>query len=227
MIITCISDTHTKHKQLTDNMLPGGDLLIHSGDFSSVGYAHEIANFCAWFNSRNYTNKVFIAGNHDLLFENHPEKAADIVNNYPGIKYLQDQATVINDERPIKIYGSPWQPEFCHWGFNLPRNGSELLKVWNDIPEDTDILITHGPPSGTLDMVDGRNEQLGCAVLQNRLLAVKPKIHIFGHIHSGYGYYFDGTTHYFNASVLNERYAYEYKPQTFDWDPLTNTIKFL
>ena len=127
----------------------------------------------------------------------------------------------------IKIWGSPWQPEFCNWAFNLPRNGWQLAEKWNFIPENIDILITHCPSFGNLDIVIGREDNLGCELLTERIKIVKPKIHIFGHIHSGYGYKFDGVTHHFNASVLNERYEYTNKPLTIDWNRDTNEIIFL
>lgn len=228
--ITVISDTHTKHKQVRAD-LPGGNVLIHAGDISSLGYPHEIDNFCKWFDKiEDYDHKIFIAGNHDFLFENHSDDAAQIVNSFKWFHYLQDSWVQVGEDiedRLTKIYGSPWQPEFLHWAFNLKRNGSELKKVWADIPDDTDILVTHGPPYGILDTVGHYPEKLGCMLLANRILEVKPKIHVFGHIHSGNGYFFDGTTHYLNASVLNERYVYEYKPKTFDWDDSTNDLKFV
>lgn len=229
MRITLISDTHTKHKAL-NTILPGGDLLIHAGDISSRGYIHEVQNFCKWFNSINsYDYKIFVAGNHDFLFENQSDQAAEIVNSYEWITYLQDSFVSVRDgaDNFVKVYGSPWQPEFYHWAFNLPRNGEELTKVWNDVPDDVDILVTHGPANGILDQIKGMSDKLGCELLAARIATIKPKIHVCGHIHSGYGYYFDGSTHYFNASVLNERYDHEYEPMTFDWDPKTNTITFV
>lgn len=230
MQITVISDTHNKHKILNE-ILPGGDLLIHAGDLSSMGYAHEIERFCKWFDSLDtYDHKVFIAGNHDFLFENHPEEAASIVNSYKWITYLQDTWLTIGTDdlqNTVKLYGSPWQPEFMHWAFNLPHNGPELTSVWNDIPNDTNILITHGPPRNILDQVKGRPEALGCGVLESRIQTFNPSIHVFGHIHTGNGYYFDGLTHYFNASILDESYLYRFKPRTFDWDPKTNKLEFI
>lgn len=229
MRISIISDTHAKHKVLNDT-LPGGDILIHAGDLSSMGYVHEIQNFCKWFGSvSDYDHRIFIAGNHDFLFENHPDRAAEIVNSYEWINYLQDSFVTVGGEYGdlVKVYGSPWQPEFCHWAFNLPRNGEELARVWTDIPEDVDILVTHGPAYGKLDQVKGRPDKLGCELLAARIAELKPKIHVCGHIHSGNGYYFDGTTHYFNASVLNEQYVYAYKPLTFDWNKETNEIIFV
>jgi len=229
MKITLISDTHNKHNQITSS-LPGGDLLIHAGDISSMGYKHEIQQFCKWFNSLdNYDNKIFIAGNHDFGFQDKSNESKEIIDSYKWINYLQDEemGLQIGDGPMVKIYGSPWQPEFHNWAFNLPRNGWELEQKWNDIPEDTDILITHGPAFGILDTIAGQYENLGCQLLTNRIKKIKPKIHVCGHIHSGRGYVFDGDTHFINASVLDEQYQYTQKPLTVEWDPVTNSIEFI
>ena len=228
--ITFISDTHNKHKQVTSS-LPGGDLLIHAGDLSSMGYQHEIQGFCSWFNKLdNYDHKVFIAGNHDWGFQDNTEKIMEIVNSYKGIDYLQDDMILVggeNYDEMVKIWGSPWQPEFYNWAFNLPREGEELRDKWGLIPSDIDILVTHGPAHGYLDRVIGGWEPLGCELLTESIKDKKPKIHVCGHIHSGYGYIFDGDTHYINASVLNEQYVFSNKPLTVDWDPETNQMEFL
>jgi len=230
MILTIISDTHNNHKKVTGD-LPGGDLLIHAGDLSSMGYEHEIREFAKWFNSLdNYTSKVFISGNHDWGFQNNDEKIKEIIGFYKDINYLEDDFMgIIEGGGPeVKIWGSPWQPEFYDWAFNLPRNGDELKAKWDMIPDDIDILITHGPAWGILDDVEGRRGyHLGCELLAERIKQIKPKIHICGHIHSGYGHYYDGHTHYFNAAVLNERYLYSHMPWNVDWNPITNEIVFL
>ena len=234
MRITLISDTHTKQLELlwdkTD--LPGGDLLIHAGDIMNSGRnPKDITEFCKWFDGLNqYEHKVFIAGNHDRMFEDFPERAMEIVNSYKTIDYLQDDWIKVGDDKElVKIYGSPWQPEFYDWAFNLPKGGPGLMSKWEAIPEDTDILITHGPPQDHLD-VSGppyNEPHLGCALLREKVDEQPPKIHVFGHIHGGYGYKFYNGTHFFNASILNERYEYVNKPVTFDWDPKANEITFL
>lgn len=230
MLLTIISDTHNHHKRIKDD-LPGGDLLIHAGDLSSMGYEHEIREFAKWYNGLdNYTSKVFIAGNHDWGFQNNNKKIKGILTGYKNIDYLQDDfmGIIEGGEPEVKIWGSPWQPEFYNWAFNLPRNGDELKAKWDMIPEDTDILITHGPAWGFLDDVEGRRgEHLGCELLTERIKQIKPKIHICGHIHTGYGHYYNGHTHFFNASVLNERYSYAHLPWNIDWNPMTNEIEFL
>ncbi len=240
MRITLISDTHTKHEELMwdKNDLPGGDLLIHAGDLMNSGYnSNDITSFCAWFDTlKQYDHKVFIAGNHDRMFENLPERAMEIVNSYKNIDYLQDDWIIVGDADPhdpsvktAKIYGSPWQPEFYNWAFNLPKGGPDLMSKWEAIPKDTDILITHGPPQDHLDMSGPpyNEPHLGCALLREKVDEQPPKIHVFGHIHGGYGYKFHNGTHFFNASILNERYDYVNKPVTFDWDPQTNEINFI
>jgi Icc-related predicted phosphoesterase len=227
--ITTISDTHNKHKQLTP-FLPGGDILIHAGDISSLGHKHEITEFCKWFDKiDNYDLKVFIAGNHDYGFEKRVNETMEIVNSYKTITYLQDDWVGFqkNDLREIRIWGSPWQPEFYNWAFNLPRKGAGLLSKWEMIPEDTDILITHGPAYGYVDMVIGQYEHLGCELLIDRIGVVKPDIHICGHIHSGYGYATNGKTHFINASVLNEGYTFTQNPITFDYNPDDGSIVFI
>jgi Icc-related predicted phosphoesterase len=226
--ITLISDSHNKHN-LLNGFLPGGDLLIHAGDISSRGYTHEIENFAKWYDKiNNYDSKVFICGNHDFGFQDDAEKVKGLLTGYKNIDYLQDDWMMVGEEyeRMVKIWGSPWQPEFHNWAFNLPR-GEKLKEKWDMIPVDTDILITHGPPMGKLDYVPYDNVNVGCEDLLTRIQDIKPKIHVFGHIHEGYGYVFDGNTHFINAAVLNGRYEYQNKPLTIDWDSETNEIEFV
>jgi len=241
MRITLISDTHTKHDELSYDPkdLPGGDLLIHAGDIMNSGRnPADINQFCKWFDGlEQYDHKVFIAGNHDRMFEDVPEQAMQIVNSYKWIDYLQDDWIIVGcglinetgEKQTAKIYGSPWQPWFYDWAFNLPKGGPGLMAKWEAIPKDTDILITHGPPQDHLDMSGPpyNEPHLGCALLREKVDEQPPKIHVFGHIHGGYGYKFHNGTHFFNASILNERYEYVNRPVTFDWDPETNEITFL
>jgi Icc-related predicted phosphoesterase len=235
MILTIISDTHTKHKHITGD-LKGGDLLIHAGDFMNSGYNPiEAMEFFKWFDEiDNYDFKVLIAGNHDRWMEDKTEEAKGILTGYKTIEYLEDDWMTVGDSDPhdpnvktAKIYGSPWQPEFYNWAFNLQRNGEELKSKWDMIHEDTDILITHGPPYGYLDIPGGQSIRVGCEMLRHRVDEIKPKIHVFGHIHGSYGHYYNGHTHFFNASVLDERYSYSHLPWNIDWDPITNEIQFL
>lgn len=232
MKITFISDTHSKHNQITSS-LSGGDVLIHAGDISNSGYRTEIQDFIKWFSTiENYTHKIFIAGNHDFSCQNEASAVQELLRLNPGSKHLCDDMFLIGDENAdyddmVKVWGSPWQPEFHDWAFNLPRQGAELKEVWNMIPSDVDILITHGPPHGHLDYVTYSKQNVGCELLRDRIDLIKPKIHVFGHIHSSYGYKFDGTTHFFNAAVLDEKYNFTQKPLSVEWDPKTNELNFV
>jgi predicted phosphodiesterase len=238
MKVTLISDTHTKHNQLNGD-LPGGDLLIHAGDFMNSGYYKtEAIEFFNWFEAiDNYDTKIFIAGNHDRIMENEPEWVKGYLTGYKTIDYLQDEQVTLyfdgpNGDHPednVRIYGSPWQPEFYNWAFNLPRNGEELKAKWDAIPTNTDILVTHGPAQTYLDTAGPpyNTPLLGCELLKERIELIRPKIHVCGHIHGGYGYYYNGHTHFFNASVLNERYSYANLPFHFEWDQSTNQITWL
>lgn len=172
-----------------------------------------------------YEHKIFIAGNHDRYFQNHSEEVKSLLETFQGeLTYLEDSGTVYGGQN---IWGTPWQPEFHDWAFNLPRNGKELEEKWNLIPEDVDILISHGPSYGTLDRSSFSPIPLGCEVLSERLKVVKPKIHVFGHIHHSYGYVTDGSCHYFNASVLCDNYIYKHKPLNIEWDPNLNELEFV
>ena len=226
--ITFISDTHTKHEKLND-FLPGGDILIHAGDLTSRGYINEIENFAKWYDKiDNYDTKVFICGNHDFGFQDDHEKVKGLLTGYKTIDYLQDDWMLVGEDidNMVKIWGSPWQPEFHNWAFNLPR-GEKLKEKWYMIPTNTDILITHGPPHGKLDYVPYSNMNVGCEELIKRVNEIKPKINVFGHIHEGYGYVFDGNTHFINAAVLNGRYEFQNKPINVLWDKYTNHLQFV
>jgi Icc-related predicted phosphoesterase len=203
--IVVISDTHGQHLGM---QIPDGDILIHCGDFCSHGRYIDALRFVNWFGTHPHKHKIFIAGNHDFGFQHLNTIAPEYIEK--GVNYLFDSSVEIDE---IKFYGSPWQPEFYNWAFNLPRNGKELEEKWNNIPDDTDILITHGPAWGTLDtVVNRRDMNLGCEMLAKRLEVVKPLIHSCGHIHTGYGYVEKNGTHFFNASILDERYRHNQKP---------------
>ena len=231
MKITFISDTHSKHNLLN---LPGGDILIHSGDLMNSGKIdYEIYSFCHWLNKQPYKTKIFIGGNHDRLFEESPNDVKDILKEFEDINYLEDSFLLrVNDDLKdsVKIWGSPWQPEFHNWAFNLPRGGNEIKSKWDLIPEDIDILITHGPPQGHLDTSGPpwNEPNLGCEMLRLKVNELKPKIHVFGHIHGGSGYKFYEGTHFINASVLDERYHLRNPHHiTVEWNKTKNSINFL
>lgn len=224
MKITFISDTHTKHNMLN---LPGGDVLIHAGDIMNSGWGmSDITAFLNWFQKQDYDELIFIAGNHDRKFENDPLDVKELLEQYPLITYLQDSWVEVEG---VKIYGSPWQPEFCNWAFNLPRRGDALKEKWDSIPADTDILITHGPPQGHLDTSGPpyNEPNLGCELLRVKVDELKPKFHVFGHIHGGAGYKEHSGTHFINASILNEAYTQVNNGITVDWNVETGEVKLM
>jgi len=217
--ITFIRDSHTKHDKL-NGFLPGGDLLIHSGDLTSRGYIGEIESFMKWYDKiDNYDTKVFIAGNHDFGFQEDNQKLRGLLTGYKTIDYLEDELMMVGEDydNMIKIWGSPWQPEFHNWAFNLPR-GEKIKEKWDMIPLNTDILITHGPAFGKLDYVSYDGKNVGCEDLLLKIQEIKPKIHLCGHIHEGRNIVFSDGTLYVNASVLNDRYEFRNKPITIDFD---------
>ena len=222
--IVFISDTHNKHKHLTSkgmgNILGSGDYLVHAGDCTSMGSKNEITQFLEWFSNTDFKHKIFIAGNHDFGFE----QQTDIAQEYKdmGVIYLFDNDVTIDG---IKFYGSPWQPEFHNWAFNLPR-GEELSQKWEQIPNDVDVLITHGPAYGILDYAP-IGGHVGCEELYRKIVEVKPKIHVCGHIHDGYGQKTMGGIEFLNASVLNDRYEHAHKPIVVEYDTETKEINYI
>ena len=201
MKITVTSDTHNLHMHA---MTPGGEIFVHAGDITQRGSLEELAAFNDWLGTLDYKHKIVIAGNHDFCFEENLDGARGVLSN---AILLHDQEIVIDG---VKFYGSPWQPEFCDWAFNLPR-GEPLRRKWRMIPDDTDVLITHGPPMGHGDKI--RNVgNVGCEDLLDRIRVVKPKIHVFGHIHEGHGISMEGATQCVNASFANFLYKPAYQP---------------
>ncbi len=129
-----------------------------------------------------------------------------------GVQYLKDSGTLVNG---IKIWGSPVTPWLFNWAFNRMR-GDNIGRHWDLIPEDTDILITHGPPFRTLDK-NIEEIHIGCKDLFLRIQDVKPKLHIFGHVHESYGVVEKHGMTFINASVLNEKYEIVNQPISFQW----------
>jgi Icc-related predicted phosphoesterase len=214
MKLVLISDTHTMHEDL---VLPQGDILIHSGDFTGRGKPHEVEEFFGWLErqSKNFKHIVFIAGNHELSFDYKSTWVVDAIKSLPtNVHYLEDSEIIIDD---IKFYGSPWQPEFFDWAFNLPR-GKKLEEKWEMIPNDTDVLITHGPPMYILDYTLRDMINVGCLALYNKVIQIKPKLHVFGHIHEGYGIKEQDGTTFANASSATARYELINKPIEIKYD---------
>ncbi|MDX8341744.1 metallophosphatase domain-containing protein [Draconibacterium sp. IB214405] len=207
MRIIVLSDTHGKHNKL---IMPDGDLLIHCGDITLKGTKNETIDFLNWFVEQNYCHKILIAGNHDYYLEENP---GFITKTYPNeFFYLFDSGIEIEG---IRFWGSPYTPEYKNMAFNLQR-GEELQKHWQKIPENVDILITHGPPKGILDnTVNGENA--GCEALLNKVYEIKPQFHLFGHVHEAVGNFSNAYTRFVNASLTNKAKGLQnMKPYTFE-----------
>ncbi len=190
MRIVCISDTHSYHQRTE---VPDGDILLHAGDITRFGKLADVESFDRWLGTLPHKHKIVICGNHDFCFQEEPAKAR---SSLTSAIYLEDESVEIEG---LKIYGSPWQPWYGGWAFNVER-GPALAEKWARIPDDTQILITHGPPEGILDRTF-RGEVVGDRELFDRVKVVKPRLHVFGHIHEAAGRMeIDGTT-FINAST--------------------------
>jgi len=233
MKIAAFSDTHNKHKKIE---LPECDISIFAGDLSSLGYKHEVDSFLRWYAKQTQCkHKVFIAGNHDKSFDSKffynyedqdlfkdnfskgkPGWLLDMLEMHKvahGIHYLENSSVILEG---IKIWGSPITPSFYkqYWAFNADRN-DEIKSYWDNIPSDTNIVVTHGPVRGKLDYVPESSEYVGCVDLKHKIEQINPMMFISGHIHSGRGVYLTEKTLYVNASVLDNSYEPQGDPMVF------------
>ena len=199
MKIVCLSDTHNARIQV-----PEGDLLLHAGDLTGRGKPSEISDFNTWMGELPHPHKVIIADIHDFLFEDNPHRAESLFTN---ATYLNDSGITIGG---LKIWGSPISPWFHDWAFNR-RRGEDIRRHWDLIPEDTDILITHGPPFGLLDRTL-TGSHVGCEELREAIGRIKPTLHLFGHIHEAFGKKTQSGTTFINASIMNVAYFPVNKP---------------
>lgn len=212
MKITFFSDTHTFHHSVK---IGECDVLCCTGDITSSGEASTFLDFMEWFSQQPAKHKIYIAGNHDTSHERAP-KSIKIVNDAyrqnTGIIYLENSEVVIDG---VKFYGSPYQPEFYNWAFNL-RRGNPLKANWALIPDDVDILLTHGPAYGVLDETD-LGEHVGCEDLRERIKELKQlKVHAMGHIHHSYGQTEIDGVKYINSCICTEQYRPDNQPITVE-----------
>ncbi|KAH9941871.1 metallophosphoesterase domain-containing protein 1 [Epithele typhae] len=202
--IVCISDTHNTHRH--QPVLPDGDILIHAGDLTQSGTPAELADALAWLDEQPHQHKLLIAGNHDCALAD-PAARTRILAAYPALVYLQDQATTVAVRgRELRVYGSPRTPQHGGGAFHYPRAApavlglapaegehdvedvdltaaSSAVDVWARIPALTDVLVTHGPPLAHREL----DARVGCAALLAALWRVRPRLHVFGHVHAGRG----------------------------------------
>lgn len=190
MRIVAMADTHLYHGEL---QVPDGDVLIHAGDMGRSGSLEELEAARDFLRGLPHRHKVIVAGNHDWAFMRSPTVARAL---FSGMSYLQDEAVTLDG---VQFYGSPWQPEYGGWAFNLPRSCA-LAEKWAMIPESTDVLVTHSPPAGIGDRspYPGRH---GCHDLRARVDVVRPQLHVFGHVHQDGGRWIRDGVCYVNATT--------------------------
>jgi Icc-related predicted phosphoesterase len=191
LTVVALSDTHGYHREVA---VPPGDLLVHAGDLTLTGQLHQVEDFDDWLAGLPHRHKVVIAGNHDFCFERPAERQRARALLRHAV-YLEDSAVELCG---LEIYGSPWQPWFLDWAFNLHR-GAQIAARWALIPEHTDLLLTHGPPHGIGDLTFA-GLHVGCEDLLDRVRAVRPRLHVFGHIHEAAGRWEQDGTIFVNAS---------------------------
>jgi len=196
MRIVAISDTHGAENEIK---LPEGDILIVAGDFSPMGTMQDVIRFNVWLGRQDFVYKILICGNHDIFVESDNGIARGLITE---AIYLQDSDITLDG---LKIYGSPWSPKFNDWSF-MKQRGEQLKAVWDLIPSDTDILVTHAPPYGILDPCPPNGSSEGCSDLLRAVQRIKPKLHIFGHLHGGAGTKVVDSTTFINASVMDDDY---------------------
>lgn len=203
MRVVAISDTHN----FTRLDLPKGDILIHCGDALMSGEEWELERFNDWLKTLKFKHIIYVAGNHDRIFEKDKKRAKAILSH---ATYLEDRLIQVEG---FKIYGSPWTPTFLNWAFMLPEE--ELKLIFSRIPKKVDILVTHSPPAGILDAVT-LERSVGSEALYEAVMKVKPRYHLFGHIHESYGSLLMGPTQFYNCAIMNGGYRPINKPIVFD-----------
>jgi len=219
--VVCISDTHNRHRELD---LPEGDVLVHTGDMTLGGSEKELVDFARWFAEvPGFERKICIAGNHDLALDVERRLVLNNEGDGPKRRFLEalgDDATYLEDSsttvRGLRFFGTPWQPYFEDWAFQLGR-GTPCRQKWRQVPDDVDVLLTHGPPLGRGDRCVGGN-RAGCEDLLDEVQTrIKPLVCVFGHIHEAAGSpSSDGHTDYVNAASCTLFYRPDNPPVLLD-----------
>jgi Icc-related predicted phosphoesterase len=209
MKIAAVSDLHGSYRDLPP--MNAVDVVVVAGDFLASGkHVAELQDFASWVGGLRARHKVVVAGNHDLILEEMGREAAECM--FPAdVHYLQDTGV---DLEGVRFYGSPWTPRFYDWAFMKPD--VDLQAIWNQVPVGLDVLVTHGPPLGSLDWVK-RAGGVGSKSLAEAIATrCRPRVHLFGHIHEwgGYVQVRDGTA-YFNVATMDPYYCLRPSPWTY------------
>lgn len=228
MRLVCVGDTHGKTLPV-----PDGDVFVHVGDLCRKNDMPELQEQAAWISGLPHRHKIVIAGNHDWplmhcargrmvctacdargLHECDPASRVAALALFGGA-YVEDVALSIDG---VKLYATPWQAYYHDWAFNLPP-GAVMRGVWNQIPDETDILVTHVPPLGFGDRTPA-GERIGDADLAARAIAVGPALHVFGHVHHDGGAWTEDATVFANVTTWEDAR----KPTVIDFDPATRQV---
>jgi predicted phosphodiesterase len=205
MRLVVISDTHELHREL---VVPPGDLLIHAGDFTFYSKRPWMyRNFDLWLGELPHRHKIIIPGNHEFLLED-PRQRSAITN----ATLLVDSGVEVEG---LKIWDSPVTP--LYGGAFGKSRAEDRIKHWARIPRNTDILITHGPPLGTLDAAPRSQLHEGCPELREAVIQARPRLHVFGHVHAGYGTCPTKSTLFVNAALFDEGGTMEREPIVLDF----------
>ena len=213
MKLTIISDTHNEHEKLGTL---SGEVLLHCGDMFNPFSPEDddVERMDAWFGQQKFDLILCTGGNHDLALE---DRLKSDSSPFKNATYLQDQSFVY---RGITFYGSPWTPDLRSHAFY--QDDAELQKSWSAIPPDTDVLITHTPPAGILD-VSSRGLELGCDHLAGELQRISPQLHCFGHVHASSGACVSNGISFINAAAVNSQFKLTRQPYEFSIQATTRT----
>ena len=201
MKVCCVADTHCVDLECLN--LPDADVLIHAGDWTFRGSVAEVAQFnvyCGKVKDKFKYGIYVVPGNHDFLAQNQAHLCKDMLTNCHMVIH-----EVVEIEGK-KFWFCPWTPFFHDWAFNAYED--KLKDIYGMIPDGVDVLVTHGPAYGIFDEVcqDFKQKFLGSHALLDQIQLVKPRFHVFGHIHQGYGMKRVGDTIFVNAAVLDNHY---------------------
>ncbi len=200
-----VADTHCHHREL---VIPECDILIHCGDYCSFERedGRLLADVDRWFAEVPAKHVLCIGGNHDFALQREEFRFENAI-------YLEDSLVEIDG---LSFYGSPWCPELM--GYAFFAEPETLAETWKRIPTGVDVLVTHTPPYGILDLPSREPRHLGCAELRIELLRIQPRLHVFGHVHASHGTQQVGSTQFVNAAVVGGR-VFELRH-----DPMTVTL---
>jgi Icc-related predicted phosphoesterase len=213
--IVCISDTHSHHERI---VVPEGDVLIHAGDLTRSGTQAQIHDTYIWLAGLPHERIIVTPGNHDFELDRNTHLLQMVNTMFPRIETLVDSETMLGG---MRVWGSPWTPWFNDWSFIFasgPAGEKEARAKWDEIPDDTAILVTHGPPYGIGDATQ-HGWHVGCPALKARTAQLPNlRLHVFGHVHEAYGAQRVGDVLYVNACSCDVLYYPRHPPIVVDID---------